>query len=122
MYKALDLRLVFSGDKVRPVRFLGIVFPSLGLWDLKPVICGCVPFRAEIEEAHCAVMTEEDDAESGLEPCRWCVGILTNDAIATKSSVRAQVGCAIRQCLENRSPEGAPTAMTARKLACKWLL
>ena len=87
MYKALDLRFVVSGDRVRPVKCMGIVFASLGLCDLSPVTGGCVLLRALSEEARCTVMTEEDDAESGLEPCRCCGGGLTVDAISITHSV-----------------------------------
>lgn len=87
MYRALDLRLVVSGDKVRPVSCVGIVFASLGLCDLNPETGGCVPLRALSEEARCTVMTEEDDAESGLEPCHCCGGGLTIDAISITLSV-----------------------------------
>lgn len=83
VYKGLDLRLRVSGDRVRPAKFVGI---SLGLCDLKPVTGGCVLLRAATEEARCTVMTEDDDAELGLDPCRWCVGGLANDAISTTSS------------------------------------
>lgn len=86
MYKTLDLRFVVSGDSVRPEVFADSVFASFGLCDLKPVTGGCVPFRAATEEARCTVMTEEDDAELGLEPCRWYVGGLANDAISITSS------------------------------------
>lgn len=84
--KALVLRLVVSGDRVRPVRFVDIAFASLGLCDLKPVTVGCLPLRAVTEEARCTVIMEEDDAELGLEPCRWYVGGLANDDISTTSS------------------------------------
>ena len=96
---------------------------SLGLCDLKPVAVGCLPFRAVTEEARCTVITEEDDAELGLEPCRWCIGGLANDAIPTTSSPWALVGCSIRQCpsRQTRDQSGGPTAKTARKLAYKWL-
>ncbi len=88
VYKALDLRLVVSGDKVRPEKFVGMVFASLGLCDLRPATGGCVPLRALTEEARCTVMTEEDDAELGLEPCRCCVGGLANDAMSTGAVCR----------------------------------
>lgn len=81
-----------SGDSVRTVRVVAIVLASLGLCDLRPVTVWCVPLRAVIEEARCTVMTEEDDAEFGLEPCRWCIGGLANDAIPIMSSTRDLVG------------------------------
>ena len=67
---------------MRAVSIVGIVFASLGLCDLRPVTGGCEPVYALTEEARCTVMTEEDDAELGLEPCRCCVGGLANDAIS----------------------------------------
>lgn len=76
-----------SGDSVRPVRFVGIGLASLGLCDLKPVTEGWVLFRAVTEDARCTVMTDEDDAELGLEPCRWFVGGLPNDAISVTTSI-----------------------------------
>lgn len=79
--------MVVSGESVRPVRFVGIVFGSLGLCDLRIVTDDFGPFRVVIEEARCTVTTEEDDAELGLEPCHWFVGGLANDAISITSSV-----------------------------------
>ena len=71
---------------MRPVRFEGIVFASFGLCDLRVVTVECVPFRVMSEEARCTVMTEEDDAELGLEPCLGCFGGLATDAISITSS------------------------------------
>lgn len=72
---------------MRPVRFVGMGFASLGLCDLRPMTGGCVPFHALTEDARCTVMIEEDDAELGLELCHWCVGGLANDAISIFSSI-----------------------------------
>ena len=88
-----------SGDSVRTVRFVGIVLASLGLCDLRPVTPGCVLPRAVTEEARCTVITEEDDAEFGLEPCRWCRGGLANDAISIMGRTRVLVGWSVRQLL-----------------------
>ena len=55
---------------MRRDRSVGIVFASVGLWDLRPDTGGYGPCREVKEEARCTVTIEEDDAEFGLEPCR----------------------------------------------------
>ena len=78
---------------------MGNIFELLGLCDLRPVTAGYVSFRAVIEEVRCTVMTEEDDAEFGLEPCRWCVGGFANDAMSTR------VERSIQQCLSHQATD-----------------
>ncbi len=57
---------------------------SFGVRGLSPVITGRVllALLELIDGALCTVMTEEDEAESGREGCRWPVGGFARDAIS----------------------------------------
>lgn len=96
-----------SGERARFERSVGIRGFSNGLCDLSPVMIGPVPvpFRELKEDARWTVTIDDDEAELGLEFCRWCKGGLTRvDAISIPAD-SCFMGHAMRVgCLDGSLP------------------
>ena len=70
-----ESRLV-SGDNFRVEKEDAMGLISFGLFALRPVITGraLAPLWEVKDGVRCTVMTDEDEAEVGLEPWRECGG------------------------------------------------